>query len=472
MAMFDNTIEDLAGHFGLGSKAGPLLHEVVQLITSSPTGIGGFIDRFRSAGLGSEVASWLGRMDGKVLTAPQVEQALGSTTLGGIASRLGLAGGVVATAIGYLAPKLIGQMTPGGVVPSGIPASVSSYLSSIMPRPGVQPVQTTTRRVEQIAPRAISVIHDAPHLGRWLIPLLAGLGVLGLFWYLLSGTQQAPVVATSTPAPAIPVPPPPIPSVPAHLALTNDDGIITYSGVVHDESTRTSITDALKGVFGADKVKGDITINANAGPAPWLVDLRTALENLKTSGVQAVFDGNSLKVGGLIGDSDRDGIISSLRAALPTGLVFGALTDKVGNLVSEVTSKTEAALASLRSGFTTTDLLTILNQSIINFPTNSAEIPPAGKTLLQHAATAFKQLPSGSVIEIAGYTDNTGDPAANVQLSQQRAEAVRAALVSAGVDPSMLVAKGYGSANPVASNDTAEGKFRNRRIEYRVVKPV
>src|SRR5262249_41657703 len=70
-----------------------------------------------------------------------------------------------------------------------------------------------------------------------------------------------------------------------------------------------------------------------------------------------------------------------------------------------------------------------------------------------------------------GYTDNTGDPAANVQLSQQRADAVRAALVSAGVDPSMLVAKGYGSANPAASNDTAEGKFRNRRLADRVVKP-
>ena len=58
------------------------------------------------------------------------------------------------------------------------------------------------------------------------------------------------------------------------------------------------------------------------------------------------------------------------------------------------------------------------------------------------------------MVEIAGYTDNTGDPTANVQLSQQRAEAVRAALVSAGVDPSMLVAKGYGSANAVAGNDT------------------
>jgi outer membrane protein OmpA-like peptidoglycan-associated protein len=143
----------------------------------------------------------------------------------------------------------------------------------------------------------------------------------------------------------------------------------------------------------------------------------------------------------------------------------------VGNLVTEVTNRTESALSALHPGFTTTALLNILNQSIINFPTNSAEIPAASKTLLQHAATAFKQLPFGTVIEIAGYTDNTGDPSANVQLSQQRADAVRAALVSAGVDPSALVAKGYGSANPVATNDTLEGKFRNRRIEYRVVKP-
>ena len=463
MTMIDNAIQDVAGRFGLGPKSGQLMQEVVHLITGSPGGVSGFIDKFRSAGLGSEVSSWLGRTDGAALAGPQVEKALGSTALGGIASRLGIGSGVVATAIGYLLPKLIGQITPGGVIPSGIPTSLSGFLQGT-------PVQTTTRRVEQVAPRAISVIHDAPHLGRWLIPLLAGLGVLGLFWYLLSGNQPTPVVATA-PAPAVQVPPPPIPSLPAHLALTNDDGIITYSGVVHDESTRTSIMDALKGVFGADKVKGDITINASAGPAPWLVDLRTALENLKTSGVQAVFDGNSLKVGGLIGDSDRDGIISSLRSALPTGLVFGALSDKVGNLVSEVTNKTVSALSGLHPGFTTTDLLSILNQSIINFPTNSAEIPAVSKTLLQHAAAAFKQLPSGTMVEIGGYTDNTGDPAANVQLSQQRADAVRAALVSAGVDPSMLVAKGYGSAGPVAGNDTLEGRFRNRRIEYRVVKP-
>ena len=163
-------------------------------------------------------------------------------------------------------------------------------------------------------------------------------------------------------------------------------------------------------------------------------------------------------------------IIGSLRSVLGTGLAFGTLSDKVGSLVSDLTSKTETALSSLHTGFKTPDLLNILNQSIINFPTNSAEIPTISKGLLQKAAVAFKQLPLGTVIEIGGYTDNTGDPAANLQLSQQRAEAVRAALVEAGVDPSMLVAKGYGSASPIAGNDTVEGRFRNRRIEYRAVK--
>jgi OmpA-OmpF porin, OOP family len=58
----------------------------------------------------------------------------------------------------------------------------------------------------------------------------------------------------------------------------------------------------------------------------------------------------------------------------------------------------------------------------------------------------------------------------NVPLSQRRADAVRKTLVDAGVAPAALTAKGFGSANPIASNDSVEGRFRNRRIEYRVAK--
>jgi OmpA-OmpF porin, OOP family len=459
MALLDNVIEDVGSRFGLGPTAGPLLREVVQLITGSPGGIGGFVDKFRSAGLGSQVASWLGQTDGTALTATQVESALGSNVLTGIANRLGLAGGVVGTAVGYLLPKVIGQMTPGGVVPTATPAWVRGFLG---------PTQTT-RQAGQVAPTAMHVIPDTHHMGRWLIPVLAALGVLGLLWYLLSGINRPTEVATTPTAPALPAAP--VPTVPAHLALSNDSGIVTYSGTVHDEATRTDIINSLKSVYGAGNVKGDIAIDANTAPAPWLVNLQTALEGLKTPGVQAVFDGNSVKVDGLISEADRTGIINSLRTVFGTGLVFGALTDRLGDLVSSSTQKAELALSSLHKGFSATDLTDILNQSIINFPTNSAEIPPISKSLLQKAAVAIKQLPSGTVIEIGGYTDNTGDPSANLQLSQQRADAVREALIDAGVDPGMLVAKGYGSANPVAGNDTLEGRLRNRRIEYKIVKP-
>jgi OOP family OmpA-OmpF porin len=87
---------------------------------------------------------------------------------------------------------------------------------------------------------------------------------------------------------------------------------------------------------------------------------------------------------------------------------------------------------------------------------------------LAQAATVLKQLPAGTVIQISGHTDSTGDAAANQTLSQQRAEAVRAVLIAQGVDPSMLTAKGYGSSQPIASNDTPEGRFQNRRIAFNV----
>jgi OOP family OmpA-OmpF porin len=89
---------------------------------------------------------------------------------------------------------------------------------------------------------------------------------------------------------------------------------------------------------------------------------------------------------------------------------------------------------------------------------------------LKSAAEDMKQLPRGHVLEIAGYTDSSGNPELNLALSQRRAEAVREALIKAGAEPDMLVAKGFGSADPIASNDTPEGRMRNRRIEYHIIK--
>jgi outer membrane protein OmpA-like peptidoglycan-associated protein len=124
------------------------------------------------------------------------------------------------------------------------------------------------------------------------------------------------------------------------------------------------------------------------------------------------------------------------------------------------------ALTALRPGYTVQEFLQAVNLNVINFATGSASVPAESYDVLNRAATALKSAPAGTPIEIGGHTDNTGNAAANLQLSQQRAEAVRAYLIQQGVDGSTLTARGYGDTRPVASNDTDEGRFRNRRIEF------
>ncbi|MBV9531839.1 MAG: OmpA family protein [Bradyrhizobium sp.] len=415
--------------------------------------------------MGSEVDSWLGHADAAPLSAQLLDRVMGSPIVSGIASRLGLSTAMISTAVGYALPKLVGLLTPGGTIPAYLSSEVRNFLSA----PAAQRIPTAAHVADQVAPRHIEVVHDQPHMARWLWPLLGALAVLGLGSYLFSTNNRAPVappVVQTAPTP----PPPAAPTAPPRLALSNDDGMIHYSGAVHDEETRTTVINALKAVFGADKIKGDIGVDLNRGAAPWLVNLRNTLENLKVPGLQAVFDGNSINLGGIVSDADRDRIANSLRNVLGSGVVIGALADKMTDLVANSNAKVTSALASLKPGFDAKDLTGILNQSIINFPNGGSEVPAATVSVLQNAAAQIKELKPGTVLEIAGYTDNAGDPAANVTLSQQRADAVRNVLIHAGVDPSMLVAKGYGSANPVASNDLLEGRFRNRRIEYRVLK--
>ncbi|HEY8461586.1 MAG TPA: OmpA family protein, partial [Blastocatellia bacterium] len=126
--------------------------------------------------------------------------------------------------------------------------------------------------------------------------------------------------------------------------------------------------------------------------------------------------------------------------------------------------------SGLRPGFTAEELTNALNTNVINFRSGSSEIPQESMPMLEQAAQAIKSAPAGTVLEIGGHTDNRGNPAENLRLSQQRAEAVRRFLISKGVSADSLVAKGYGDSNPIASNDTEDGRFRNRRIEFKDIR--
>ena len=100
----------------------------------------------------------------------------------------------------------------------------------------------------------------------------------------------------------------------------------------------------------------------------------------------------------------------------------------------------------------------------VKFETNSANLTLNSQTILDEAAEELKTYPELD-IEVAAYTDSMGADSYNLMLSQKRAESVMTYLVSKGVNPAQLTAKGYGEANPIATNDTAAGRAENRRVE-------
>jgi outer membrane protein OmpA-like peptidoglycan-associated protein len=100
----------------------------------------------------------------------------------------------------------------------------------------------------------------------------------------------------------------------------------------------------------------------------------------------------------------------------------------------------------------------------VTFASGTAVLTPASKDILRDVARSLLAFPD-VIVEIRGYTDNIGAPAANRTLSENRALAVRDYLMRFGVMPSRLTAVGYGADSPIASNDTAAGRAENRRVE-------
>jgi OOP family OmpA-OmpF porin len=237
-------------------------------------------------------------------------------------------------------------------------------------------------------------------------------------------------------------------TVPA--AATPQPGQVLASGTVADDATKAAVLARLRELYGADKVVDQIAIGQVSVPANWNDYVQKLISpNLKqVSRGQLKIDGNVVSVRGEVpNEAQRQKIASDIATSLnPTYTVNNGL---------RVSASEQGVLDS-----------TLANRTV-EFESGKATLTPAGRAILDEMAAAMLKL-KGHKVELIGHTDNQGLRASNQNLSQARAEAVKTYLAGKGLDDKLLSASGQGSDRPIASNDTTEGRARNRRIEFRL----
>ena len=231
---------------------------------------------------------------------------------------------------------------------------------------------------------------------------------------------------------------------------------VTLSGYVPDNNVHTAIVQAATRKFFSEKVVDNLkeSIGAPSGFAAAAVPALGALSRLST-GTLVVSD-REVK---LSGDAFYDGAATQLRAGL------GKDFPQTFQYKAEVTVK--PAAAPVDPTVCQQLFSDLLGKGRVRFESGRANIDPDSAGLLDRLIETALRCPT-TTIEVAGHTDSAGDDAANQALSEKRAQAVVDYLVKAGLPAARFTAVGYGSTQPVADNESDEGKAQNRRIEFMV----
>jgi outer membrane protein OmpA-like peptidoglycan-associated protein len=106
----------------------------------------------------------------------------------------------------------------------------------------------------------------------------------------------------------------------------------------------------------------------------------------------------------------------------------------------------------------------------IEFETGNDVLLPKSWPVLDQVADTLAKGPHIQLVEIQGHTDDTGDAGKNLMLSENRAKAVRMYLISKGITGERISVRGFGATVPLSSNATPEGREKNRRVQFRIVK--
>jgi len=237
---------------------------------------------------------------------------------------------------------------------------------------------------------------------------------------------------------------------------------------VGDETLQTTVMNAMSSTFGneADKCRADVDDNF-ATDMPAAAQLASILPIIKSvPNASMIIKGDEIVVNAAEADV-LDKLVSDLQAAAPAMTIRaeGPL-DLQGEIDNSLVAA-DAAVDNLGENPDPRDVARALSIQVINFELDKAMIPEVNKPFLDRAATLIQEVPNIELM-IIGHTDNQASDAYNMELSRDRAEAVKEYLVSKGVDASKLTTKGMGESDPIADNSTEQGRFRNRRIEFAV----
>ncbi|MDR5856779.1 OmpA family protein [Caballeronia sp. LZ062] len=248
----------------------------------------------------------------------------------------------------------------------------------------------------------------------------------------------------------------------------SEAGVPSIHATVGSDAEKQQLIQALDHRFGKGYT-ADVSVAAGTPPAPWLAQLKQLTPLMAVPGAEAKVVGSKVELSGAAADA-KLGWAERLKNSL--GGMFQVSSFDVDSAVASATQSFRNAMKTLLAtddACSGQKLTAVLDLQVVNFGRSSATVPEGAASTLGETAQLLKNCAAkGSMVnlEIAGYSDGVGAPPAKLEMSKERAQAVRAFLVKSGVPPQSLTATGYGDANPVADNATASGRFANRRIEF------
>ena len=305
-----------------------------------------------------------------------------------------------------------------------------------------------------------------------LLPIIGLIILAALAWALLKGCQDDTTpVASQEQAVQQPVEQGAVNTEldPAKLSLATGEGNDLFACRINagNDDLGNTMVNAVTDVFGTDAdCRSDIDDNF-ATDMPAAAHLGAILPLIKdTPNANVIIEGDEVRIDAP-DQAQLDKLVADIKAAAPELNVVAAGPLDFDAAVEQSIADATAAMNELGENPDPKDVARALSIQVINFAVDKSEIPDANKAVLDRAAEIMKNVPDMNLM-ITGHTDNDGEDAYNQDLSQRRADAVKEYLVSQGVEASKLTTKGLGETDPIATNETENGKFRNRRIEFTV----